>query len=189
VAVGHEEDVVSDSATLARNFDTLGPEGKAIASMVLERLAQGRLEYQDDFERKANWATEELEENVDALIYACKRSLEQSRFTLIDRRVQKATSEALELFGSAKQLAKLREECSELVTEICHWEDERSNLDKIAEEIAGVRITSIQAEKIVGAERMRAAMQKQIGKLEKHLEKAVAKRSALPPGTVEVVHG
>lgn len=55
---------------LYSNFCTLGPTAKRVLLMLSERLAMGRRQYNDDFDKPRDWIAETLAEVGDQAIYA-----------------------------------------------------------------------------------------------------------------------
>ena len=86
---------------------------------------------------------------------------------------QKAT----ELWGVEAQIRQAVEECSEMITVLCHKDRGKAHWADVAKEIADVEIMCSQLREIIGSDIVDQCKKEQLARLEKEIEKAFLGRS------------
>jgi len=85
---------------------------------------------------------------------------------------------ALTVFGAPAQMAMFREECTEALLAMSHYERGRVRIDAVIEEVADVLITAESARLILGPELVDAAKQRKLDRLVETMADAELRRGA-----------
>ena len=79
---------------------------------------------------------------------------------------------AIERWGIESQVGMVIEECSELITTICHAQRDRATIIDIAQEVADVEIMCGQLREIIGNDIVTQCKKEKLIRLEQRIEKA-----------------
>ena len=79
---------------------------------------------------------------------------------------------AIERWGIESQVGIVIEECSELITAICHAQRDRATVIDIAQEVADVEIMCGQLREIIGNDIVTQCKKEKLIRLEQRIEKA-----------------
>lgn len=83
---------------------------------------------------------------------------------------------AVNLWGIESQVTMVIEECSELITVLCHAQRDRATVIDIAQEVADVEIMCGQLREIIGDDIVTKCKKEKLIRLEQRIEKSLTSR-------------